>query len=178
MSVMQIIAIIHVLKCFLLSSDQDGWLGEFSAGQEYPLLWKEGEVYLLPLTEEDIGFYKAPGESERKIIEIWVHPWRQIVTLGWVKWVGCSPQEAVLVLLTFMLLDHQTSSCCSSSKYVNGVSVSSASLIPIACSCCSLVRLIRFYGSGSCGSYSDTVSSNPLSEPLEDKGLSWPSYRI
>ncbi|XP_031173603.1 laminin subunit gamma-3 [Sander lucioperca] len=40
--------------------DQDGWLGEFSAGQEYPLLWKEGEVYLLPLTEEDIGFYKAP----------------------------------------------------------------------------------------------------------------------
>ncbi|XP_028456669.1 laminin subunit gamma-3-like [Perca flavescens] len=39
---------------------QDGWLGEFSAGQEYPLLWKEGEVYLLPLTEEDIGFYKAP----------------------------------------------------------------------------------------------------------------------
>ncbi|XP_034047896.1 LOW QUALITY PROTEIN: laminin subunit gamma-3 [Thalassophryne amazonica] len=40
--------------------DQDGWLGEFSAGQEYPLLWKEGDVYLLPLTEEDIGFYKAP----------------------------------------------------------------------------------------------------------------------
>ncbi|XP_034753093.1 laminin subunit gamma-3 isoform X2 [Etheostoma cragini] len=40
--------------------DQDGWLGEFSAGQEYPLLWKEGEVYLLPLTVEDTGFYKAP----------------------------------------------------------------------------------------------------------------------
>ncbi|XP_075954415.1 laminin subunit gamma-3 [Anarhichas minor] len=40
--------------------DQDGWLGEFSGGQEYPLLWKEGEIYLLPLTEEDIGFYKAP----------------------------------------------------------------------------------------------------------------------
>ncbi|KAF7662191.1 hypothetical protein LDENG_00243610 [Lucifuga dentata] len=40
--------------------DQDGWLGEFSGGQVYPLLWKEGEVYLLPLMEEDIGFYKAP----------------------------------------------------------------------------------------------------------------------
>ncbi|KAM8829151.1 laminin subunit gamma-3 isoform 2-T2 [Spinachia spinachia] len=40
--------------------DQDGWLGEFSGGREYPLLWKEGEVYLLPLTEEDVGFYKAP----------------------------------------------------------------------------------------------------------------------
>lgn len=35
-------------------------------GQQYPLLWKEGEVYLLPLTEEDIGFYKAPGESEQE----------------------------------------------------------------------------------------------------------------
>lgn len=40
--------------------DQDGWLGEFSEGQQYPLLWKEGEVYLLPLDEEDIGFYTAP----------------------------------------------------------------------------------------------------------------------
>lgn len=40
--------------------DQEGWLGEFSGGLDYPLLWKEGEVYLLPLTEEDTGFYKAP----------------------------------------------------------------------------------------------------------------------
>uniref|UniRef100_A0A665WYV5 Laminin, gamma 3 n=1 Tax=Echeneis naucrates TaxID=173247 RepID=A0A665WYV5_ECHNA len=40
--------------------DQDGWVGEFSGGQEYSLLWKEGEVYLLPLSEEDTGFYKAP----------------------------------------------------------------------------------------------------------------------
>ncbi|XP_035996258.1 laminin subunit gamma-3 [Fundulus heteroclitus] len=40
--------------------DQDGWLGEFSGGLEYPLLWKEGEVYLLPLNEEDTGFYRAP----------------------------------------------------------------------------------------------------------------------
>ncbi|KAJ3598029.1 hypothetical protein NHX12_001543, partial [Muraenolepis orangiensis] len=39
---------------------QDGWLGEFSGGQQYPLLWKEGEVYLLPLDEQDTGFYKAP----------------------------------------------------------------------------------------------------------------------
>lgn len=57
------------LFCFF-PSDQDGWSGEFSGGQEYPLLWKEGEVYLLPLTEEDIGFYKAPGESKNKITEI------------------------------------------------------------------------------------------------------------
>lgn len=57
-------------NAFFYSPDQDGWLGEFSGGQEYPLLWKEGEVYLLPLTEEDIGFYKAPGESQRKIVEI------------------------------------------------------------------------------------------------------------
>ncbi|KAM4527482.1 laminin subunit gamma-3 [Odontesthes bonariensis] len=40
--------------------DHDDWLGEFSGGQEYPLLWKEGEVFLLPLTEEENGFYKAP----------------------------------------------------------------------------------------------------------------------
>ncbi|KAF3849317.1 hypothetical protein F7725_015814, partial [Dissostichus mawsoni] len=46
-----------------LTSLKDGWLGEFSGGQEYSLLWKEGEVFLLPLTEEDIGFYKAPEHS-------------------------------------------------------------------------------------------------------------------
>ncbi|XP_062333878.1 laminin subunit gamma-3 [Osmerus eperlanus] len=40
--------------------DQDGWSGEFSQGQEYPLLWKEGEVYLLPLAEDDLGYYRAP----------------------------------------------------------------------------------------------------------------------
>ncbi|CAJ1070265.1 laminin subunit gamma-3 isoform X1 [Xyrichtys novacula] len=49
---------VNITSDFL--EDQDGWVGKFSAGQEYPLLWKEGEVYLLPLTEEDIGFYKAP----------------------------------------------------------------------------------------------------------------------
>lgn len=56
--------------CLLLPQDHDDWSGVFSGGQEYPLLWKEGEVYLLPLTEEDIGFYNAPGESEHKIIDI------------------------------------------------------------------------------------------------------------
>ncbi|XP_077442006.1 laminin subunit gamma-3 isoform X1 [Vanacampus margaritifer] len=42
--------------------DQDGWLGEFSRGRLDPLLWKEGEVYLLPLSEEDPGFYTAPDK--------------------------------------------------------------------------------------------------------------------
>ncbi|XP_053267613.1 laminin subunit gamma-3 [Pleuronectes platessa] len=51
-------AAVNITSDFM--EDQDGWLGEFSLGQEYPLLWKEGEVYLLPLSEEDIGFYKAP----------------------------------------------------------------------------------------------------------------------
>ena len=54
-----------ILIClnFSFLSDQDGWSGEFSGDQEYPLLWKEGEVYLLPLNEEDTGFYNAPGKS-------------------------------------------------------------------------------------------------------------------
>ncbi|XP_029921853.1 laminin subunit gamma-3 isoform X2 [Myripristis murdjan] len=51
-------AAVNITSDFM--EDQDGWTGEFSGEQEYPLLWKEGEVYLLPLTEEDIGFYKAP----------------------------------------------------------------------------------------------------------------------
>uniref|UniRef100_A0A3P9KKW5 Laminin subunit gamma 3 n=1 Tax=Oryzias latipes TaxID=8090 RepID=A0A3P9KKW5_ORYLA len=42
--------------------DQDRWVGEFFGGKEYILQWKEGEVYLLPLTEEDSGFYKAPDK--------------------------------------------------------------------------------------------------------------------
>lgn len=47
-----------------LPPGQDGWLGEFSGGQQDHLQWKEGEVYLLPLSEEDTGFYKASGESK------------------------------------------------------------------------------------------------------------------
>ncbi|KAM7392591.1 hypothetical protein PAMA_007618 [Pampus argenteus] len=51
-------AAVNITSDFI--EDQDNWVGEFSGGQKYPLLWKEGEVYLLPLSEEDIGFYKAP----------------------------------------------------------------------------------------------------------------------
>ncbi|MBN3303592.1 LAMC3 protein, partial [Amia calva] len=40
--------------------DTDGWTGVFATGLEFPLIWKEGEVYLLPYSEDDIGFYKAP----------------------------------------------------------------------------------------------------------------------
>ncbi|XP_026777854.3 laminin subunit gamma-3 [Pangasianodon hypophthalmus] len=42
--------------------DTDGWLGEFSGHQEASLIWKEGEVYLLPYSEEDVGYYKAPAK--------------------------------------------------------------------------------------------------------------------
>lgn len=48
-------------------------MGGFSEGQEYPLLWKEGEVYLLPLSEEDVGFYKAPGESIVYLLHFFFH---------------------------------------------------------------------------------------------------------
>uniref|UniRef100_A0A8C9W7T3 Laminin, gamma 3 n=1 Tax=Scleropages formosus TaxID=113540 RepID=A0A8C9W7T3_SCLFO len=40
--------------------DPDGWTGEFQEGRKSPLIWKEGEVYLLPHADDDIGFYKAP----------------------------------------------------------------------------------------------------------------------
>lgn len=58
----------------LSRADHDGWVGEFFGRREYPLLWKEGEVYLLPLSEEDIGFYKAPGESAQIMVRISAHP--------------------------------------------------------------------------------------------------------
>ncbi|KAK7896102.1 hypothetical protein WMY93_021427 [Mugilogobius chulae] len=58
MFIIQPLRTINITSNFM--EDQDGWVGLFSRGQEYPLLWKEGEVYLLPLTEEDTGFYKAP----------------------------------------------------------------------------------------------------------------------
>ncbi|XP_066515117.1 laminin subunit gamma-3 [Hoplias malabaricus] len=43
------------------SEDANGWVGEFSGNQETHLLWKEGEVYLLPYSMQDAGYYKAPG---------------------------------------------------------------------------------------------------------------------
>nr|XP_006640850.2 PREDICTED: laminin subunit gamma-3 [Lepisosteus oculatus] len=42
------------------TEDTEGWIGEFSNGLESSLIWKEGEVYLLPYSEKDSGFYKAP----------------------------------------------------------------------------------------------------------------------
>ncbi|KAJ4926484.1 hypothetical protein JOQ06_008657, partial [Pogonophryne albipinna] len=68
-------AAVHITSDFL--EDQDGWLGKFSGGQEYPLLWKEGEVYLLPLTEEDIGFYKAP----EKFLGHQIHSYAQLISI-------------------------------------------------------------------------------------------------
>ncbi|XP_076867326.1 laminin subunit gamma-3 [Brachyhypopomus gauderio] len=41
--------------------DPDGWVGKFLDHQDSSLLWKEGEVYLLPYAE-DTGYYKAPGK--------------------------------------------------------------------------------------------------------------------
>ncbi|XP_076014828.1 laminin subunit gamma-3 isoform X2 [Genypterus blacodes] len=57
--------------------DQEGWTGEFSGGQEYPLLWKEGVVYLLPLSEEDIGFYKAP----EKLLGLCLYSYGQLLSI-------------------------------------------------------------------------------------------------
>ncbi|XP_030630730.1 laminin subunit gamma-3 [Chanos chanos] len=49
---------INISSNFL--QDPDGWTGEFSGDLKYRLIWKEGEVYLLPNSEEDSGFYTAP----------------------------------------------------------------------------------------------------------------------
>uniref|UniRef100_A0A3B5B3F7 Laminin subunit gamma-3-like n=1 Tax=Stegastes partitus TaxID=144197 RepID=A0A3B5B3F7_9TELE len=68
-------AAVNITSDFI--EDQDGWLGEFFGGQEYPLLWKEGEVYLLPLTEEDIGFYKAP----EKFLGFQLHSYGQLLSI-------------------------------------------------------------------------------------------------
>uniref|UniRef100_A0A8C1M8P0 Laminin, gamma 3 n=1 Tax=Cyprinus carpio TaxID=7962 RepID=A0A8C1M8P0_CYPCA len=50
---------INITSDFL--EDPDGWKGVFSRGHEQSLIWKEGEVYLLPYREEN-GFYKAPDK--------------------------------------------------------------------------------------------------------------------
>nr|XP_055055591.1 laminin subunit gamma-3 [Misgurnus anguillicaudatus]XP_055055592.1 laminin subunit gamma-3 [Misgurnus anguillicaudatus]XP_055055593.1 laminin subunit gamma-3 [Misgurnus anguillicaudatus] len=48
---------VNITSDFL--EDPDGWRGVFTRGQDQSLIWKEGEVYLLPNREEN-GFYKAP----------------------------------------------------------------------------------------------------------------------
>ncbi|TSP36071.1 Laminin subunit gamma-3 [Bagarius yarrelli] len=50
----------NITSSFL--EDTDGWLGEFSGHHEASLIWKEGEVYLLPYSDEDVGYYKAPAK--------------------------------------------------------------------------------------------------------------------
>ncbi|XP_053709504.1 laminin subunit gamma-3 isoform X1 [Synchiropus splendidus] len=64
---------VNITSDFL--DDQDGWVGKFSGGQQYSLLWKEGEVYLLPLSEDDVGFYKAP----EKFLGHQVHSYSQLL---------------------------------------------------------------------------------------------------
>ncbi|XP_068430777.1 laminin subunit gamma-3 [Clinocottus analis] len=75
--------------------DQDGWLGEFSGGQEYPLLWKEGEVYLLPLAEDDIGFYKAP----EKFLGHQVYSYGQLLSITFTSETAELLPDRVAVLL-------------------------------------------------------------------------------
>lgn len=65
-------AAVNITSDFL--EDQDGWSGQFAGGMEYPLLWKEGEVYLLPLTEEDVGFYRAPEKFLARQIHSYGQP--------------------------------------------------------------------------------------------------------
>ncbi|XP_044031394.1 laminin subunit gamma-3 [Siniperca chuatsi] len=77
------------------TEDQDGWIGEFFGGQEYPLLWKEGEVYLLPLTEEDIGFYKAP----EKFLGHQVYSYGQLLSITFTSETAELLPDHVTVLL-------------------------------------------------------------------------------
>ncbi|XP_063067162.1 laminin subunit gamma-1 [Engraulis encrasicolus] len=51
---------INITSDFL--DDADGWTGRFSDGHDSALLWKEGEVYLLPFSDHDMGYYTAPGK--------------------------------------------------------------------------------------------------------------------
>jgi len=61
-----------------LCSDPDGWKGVFSEGHEQSLIWKEGEVYLLPYREEN-GFYKAPGRTATRLYTL---PVEQVLLNG------------------------------------------------------------------------------------------------
>ncbi|XP_076613354.1 laminin subunit gamma-3 [Chaetodon auriga] len=86
-------AAVNITSDFM--EDHDGWSGEFSGGQEYPLLWKEGEVYLLPLTEEDIGFYKAP----EKFLGHQVYSYSQLLSITFTsETVELLPDHVTLLL--------------------------------------------------------------------------------
>ncbi|XP_062410807.1 laminin subunit gamma-3-like [Sardina pilchardus] len=50
---------INITSNFL--DDAEGWTGRFSDDQDSALLWKEGEVYLLPYSDHDMGYYSAPA---------------------------------------------------------------------------------------------------------------------
>ncbi|TKS84714.1 Laminin subunit gamma-3 [Collichthys lucidus] len=86
-------AAVNITSDFI--EDQDGWSGEFSGGQEYPLLWKEGEVFLLPLTEEDIGFYIAP----EKFLGHQVYSYNQLLSITFTsETVDLLPNNVTLLL--------------------------------------------------------------------------------
>lgn len=51
---------INITSNFL--DDAESWTGRFSGGQDSNLLWKEGEVYLLPYSNHDLGYYSAPAK--------------------------------------------------------------------------------------------------------------------
>lgn len=131
-------------------------MGEFFGGREFPLLWKEGEVYLLPLSEEDIGFYKAPGESAQIMARISAHPLRDgsVPPRRWgTEQEGCESREG----RSFGITDRY--------ETVN----------PPACLLLPLFR--RSDLSDSLAAVTRTrFASTPLSQPLEDKGNkpAWP----
>uniref|UniRef100_A0A8C4NVY6 Laminin, gamma 3 n=1 Tax=Dicentrarchus labrax TaxID=13489 RepID=A0A8C4NVY6_DICLA len=86
-------AAVNITSDFI--EDQDGWTGEFFGGNEFSLQWKEGEVYLLPLTEEDVGFYKAP----EKFLGHRVHSYGQLLSITFTsETVELLPNHITLLL--------------------------------------------------------------------------------
>ncbi|XP_051906157.1 laminin subunit gamma-3 [Hippocampus zosterae] len=65
--------------------DQDGWLGEFSGGRLDALLWKEGEIHLLPLSEEDPGFFRAPEKFLGDLSRSYLQPLSITFTSEWAQ---------------------------------------------------------------------------------------------
>ncbi|XP_021446264.2 laminin subunit gamma-3 isoform X1 [Oncorhynchus mykiss] len=86
-------AAVNITSDFL--EDPDRWSGQFSGGQEYPLLWKEGEVYLLPLSEDDLGFYRAP----EKFLGNHLLSYGQLLSLTFTAEAQCLLPHSVTVLL-------------------------------------------------------------------------------